>query len=85
MTGVARARVTAVIGRAGAPLADLPANTPLDRLAATVNVHRVREQAHRQPEVERGLDRFAGRSLSCLHRRVLIVPPSPACRTYALR
>ena len=49
-------------------LANLPAATPLEELAATIKARWVCEQAHQQLKEELGLDHFEGRSWTGLHR-----------------
>jgi SRSO17 transposase len=53
-------------------LADLPAETSLEELAATVKARWVCEQAHQQMKEELGLDHFEGRSWTGLHRHALM-------------
>ena len=53
-------------------LADLPAETRLRALAATVKARWVCEQAHQQLKEELGLDHFEGRSWHGLHRHALM-------------
>jgi SRSO17 transposase len=53
-------------------LANLPAGTPLGRLAATIKARWVCEQAHQQLKEELGLDHFEGRSWAGLHRHALM-------------
>jgi SRSO17 transposase len=53
-------------------LANLPAETPLEELAATIKARWVCEQAHRQMKEELGLDHFEGRSWTGLHRHALM-------------
>ncbi|HEX2256835.1 MAG TPA: transposase, partial [Afifellaceae bacterium] len=48
-------------------LANLPAETPLEELAATIKARWVCEQAHQQLKEELGLDHFEGRSWRGLH------------------
>ena len=51
---------------------DLPAETPLGELAATIKARWVCEQAHQQLKEELGLDHFEGRSWTGLHRHALM-------------
>jgi len=53
-------------------LSNLPANTPLKQLAATIKARWVCEQAHQQLKEELGLDHFEGRSWTGLHRHALM-------------
>jgi SRSO17 transposase len=53
-------------------LANLPADTALDELAATIKARWVCEQAHQQLKEELGLDHFEGRSWTGLHRHALM-------------
>jgi SRSO17 transposase len=53
-------------------LANLPAGTPLEELAATIKARWVCEQAHQQLKEELGLDHFEGRSWTGLHRHALM-------------
>src|SRR4051812_304187 len=53
-------------------LANLPAETPLEELAATIKARWVCEQAHQQMKEELGLDHFEGRSWTGLHRHALM-------------
>jgi len=53
-------------------LANLPAETDLRSLAATIKARWVCEQAHQQLKEELGLDHFEGRSWSGLHRHALM-------------
>src|SRR5262249_31649503 len=53
-------------------LANLPANTDLRTLAATIKARWVCEQAHQQLKEELGLDHFDGRSWQGLHRHALM-------------
>ena len=53
-------------------LSNLPADTPLKRLAAAVKARWVCEQAHQQLKEELGLDHFEGRSWTGLHRHALM-------------
>src|SRR3974390_3332947 len=53
-------------------LANLPANTDLRTLAATIKARWVCEQAHQQMKEELGLDHFEGRSWQGLHRHALM-------------
>lgn len=53
-------------------LANLPAETDLNTLAATIKARWVCEQAHQQLKEELGLDHFEGRSWNGLHRHALM-------------
>src|ERR687885_41994 len=53
-------------------LANLPAETPLEGLAAPIKARWVCEQAHQQLKEELGLDHFEGRSWTGLHRHALM-------------
>jgi SRSO17 transposase len=53
-------------------LANLPAETGLRTLAATIKARWVCEQAHQQLKEELGLDHFEGRSWQGLHRHALM-------------
>src|SRR5215217_5542381 len=53
-------------------LSNLPADTLLKRLAATIKARWVCEQAHQQMKEELGLDHFEGRSWTGLHRHALM-------------
>ena len=53
-------------------LANLPAETDLRTLAATIKARWICEQAHQQLKEELGLDHFEGRSWSGLHRHALM-------------
>ena len=53
-------------------LANLPAETPLERLAALVKARWVCEQMHQQMKDELGLDHFEGRSWRGLHHHTLL-------------
>ncbi len=53
-------------------LANLPADAPLEMLAATIKARWVCEQAHQQLKEELGLDHFEGRSWTGLHRHALM-------------
>jgi SRSO17 transposase len=53
-------------------LANLPAETPLEELAATIKTRWVCEQAHQQLKEELGLGHFEGRSWTGLHRHALM-------------
>ncbi len=53
-------------------LANLPADTSLKVLAATIKARWVCEQAHQQLKEELGLDHFEGRSWAGLHRHALM-------------
>src|SRR5262249_21338970 len=58
-------------------LANLPANTNLRTLAATIKARWICEQAHQQMKEELGLDHFEGRSWQGLHRHALMTGPPP--------
>jgi SRSO17 transposase len=53
-------------------LADLPADTPIKKLAGAIKARWICEQAHQQLKEELGLDHFEGRSWSGLHRHCLM-------------
>ena len=53
-------------------LSDLPAETPLEALAALIKARWVCEQAHQQLKDELGLDHFEGRSWRGLHHHALL-------------
>lgn len=53
-------------------LSNLPANTPLKRLAGAIKARWICEQAHQQLKEELGLDHFEGRSWTGLHRHALM-------------
>jgi SRSO17 transposase len=53
-------------------LSNLPADTDLAILAATIKARWVCEQAHQQMKEELGLDHFEGRSWTGLHRHALL-------------
>lgn len=53
-------------------LSNLPADTPLKRLAAAIKARWICEQAHQQLKEELGLDHFEGRSWTGLHRHALM-------------
>ena len=53
-------------------LSNLPADTPLKRLAAAIKARWVCEQGHQQLKEELGLDHFEGRSWTGLHRHALM-------------
>jgi SRSO17 transposase len=53
-------------------LANLPAETNLRTLAATIKARWICEQAHQQMKEELGLDHFEGRSWQGLHRHALM-------------
>ena len=53
-------------------VSNLPAETTLKRLAATIKARWVCEQAHQQLKEELGLDHFEGRSWTGLHRHALM-------------
>ena len=53
-------------------IANLPANTDLRSLAATIKARWTCEQAHQQMKEELGLDHFEGRSWQGLHRHALM-------------
>ena len=51
---------------------NLPADTALKMLAATIKARWICEQAHQQLKEELGLDHFEGRSWTGLHRHALM-------------
>ena len=53
-------------------VSNLPADTPLKQLVATIKARWVCEQAHQQLKEELGLDHFEGRSWTGLHRHALM-------------
>ena len=53
-------------------LSNLPADTPLEQLAAAIKARWVCEQGHQQMKEELGLDHFEGRSWTGLHRHALM-------------
>ena len=53
-------------------VSNLPADTSLKVLAATIKARWVCEQAHQQLKEELGLDHFEGRSWTGLHRHALM-------------
>src|SRR3954468_2016491 len=53
-------------------LANLPADAPLEKLAALIKARWACEQAHQQLKQELGLDHFEGRSWTGLHRHALM-------------
>jgi SRSO17 transposase len=53
-------------------LSNLPADTPLETLAATIKARWVCEQAHQQLKEELGLDHFEGRSWRGLQHHALL-------------
>jgi SRSO17 transposase len=53
-------------------LANLPADTPLETLAAVIKARWVCEQMHQQMKDELGLDHFEGRSWRGLHHHALL-------------
>jgi SRSO17 transposase len=53
-------------------LANLPADAPLEGLAALIKARRVCEQARQQLKEELGLDHFEGRSWRGLHHHALL-------------
>lgn len=53
-------------------VSNLPGDTTLKRLAATIKARWVCEQAHQQLKEELGLDHFEGRSWTGLHRHALM-------------
>ena len=53
-------------------LSNLPADTTLKALAASVKARWICEQAHQQMKEELGLDHFEGRSWIGLHRHALM-------------
>ena len=59
-------------------LSNLPADTPLETLAALIKARWACEQAHQQMKEELGLDHFEGRSWRGLHRHALMTLRRPA-------
>jgi SRSO17 transposase len=53
-------------------VSNLPADTSLKKLAASIKARWVCEQAHQQLKEELGLDHFEGRSWTGLHRHALM-------------
>lgn len=53
-------------------LSNLPADTPIKKLAAAIKARWLCEQAHQQLKEELGLDHFEGRSWKGLHRHALM-------------
>jgi SRSO17 transposase len=53
-------------------LSNLPADTPIRKLAGAIKARWVCEQAHQQLKEELGLDHFEGRSWTGLHRHALM-------------
>jgi len=53
-------------------LANLPADTPIKKLAGAIKARWICEQAHQQLKEELGLDHFEGRSWIGLHRHCLM-------------
>jgi SRSO17 transposase len=53
-------------------LSNLPPETPIKTLAATIKARWICEQAHQQLKEELGLDHFEGRSWTGLHRHALM-------------
>jgi len=53
-------------------LSNLPAETPVGKLAGAIKARWICEQAHQQLKEELGLDHFEGRSWSGLHRHALM-------------
>jgi SRSO17 transposase len=53
-------------------LSDLPADAPLEELAALIKARRACEQAHQRLKEELGLDHFEGRSWRGLHHHALL-------------
>jgi SRSO17 transposase len=53
-------------------LSNLPADTPLKKLAGAIKARWVCEQAHQQLKEELGLDHFEGRSWQGPHRHALM-------------
>ena len=53
-------------------LSNLPADTPLEELAALIKARWVCEQAHQQMKEELGLDHFEGRCWRGLHHHALL-------------
>ena len=60
------------VGREKYYVSNLPAETSLEMLAATIKASWVCEQAHQQLKEELGLDHFEGRSWTGLHRHALM-------------
>jgi SRSO17 transposase len=54
-------------------LANLPADTPVERLVGLIKARWICEQAHQQMKEGLGLDRFEGRSWHGLHHHALMV------------
>ncbi len=61
-----------VMGEKKYHLSNLPPETPLRTLTATVKARWIGEQAHQQMKEELGLDHFEGRSWTGLHRHALM-------------
>jgi SRSO17 transposase len=53
-------------------LSNLPADTPIKKLAGAIKARWICEQAHQQLKEELGLDHFEGRSWTGLHRHALM-------------
>jgi SRSO17 transposase len=53
-------------------LSNLPADTPIRKLASAIKARWICEQAHQQLKEELGLDHFEGRSWTGLHRHALM-------------
>jgi len=53
-------------------LSNLPADTPIRKLAGAIKARWICEQAHQQLKEELGLDHFEGRSWTGLHRHTLM-------------
>ena len=53
-------------------MSNLPADTSLKKLAASIKARWICEQAHQQLKEELGLDHFEGRSWTGLHRHALM-------------
>lgn len=53
-------------------LSNLPAETPIKKLAGAIKARWICEQAHQQLKEELGLDHFEGRSWTGLHRHALM-------------
>ena len=53
-------------------LSNLPADTPIKDVAGAIKARWICEQAHQHLKEEFGLDRFAGRSWTGLHRHALM-------------
>ena len=53
-------------------LSNLPADTPIKKLAGAIKARWICEQAHQQLKEELGLDHFEGRSWTGLHRHTMM-------------